>query len=133
MAARDKRYVEGIGRRKMATARVRIVSGEGTMLVNGKPVDEYFPNRFAKFEYLQPFEVTKTVGKFDVQAHVVGSGSSAQLGAFVHGLARALQKQNIDFRSSLKRAGLLTRDSRMKESKKAGRPKSRKGRQSPKR
>lgn len=128
-------YTEGVGRRKVATARVRIYEGAGDFVVNGRIVGQYFatvPN--ATLKYIKPFEVTGTKGKFAVSAHVSGSGPAAQLDAVVHGLSRALLKYNGEFRSLLKQADLLSRDDRMKETRKIGMGgKARRRRQSPKR
>ncbi len=129
------RYIEAVGRRKVATARVRIYEGEGDFVVNDKAAGEYFSGiRNAQARYLKPFEVTGTKGKFAVTAHTSGSGVSAQLDAVMHGLSRALKAHSIDFQPLLKAAGLLTRDDRMKETRKIGTGgKARRKRQSPKR
>lgn len=129
------RYIEAVGRRKVATARVRIYEGEGDFVVNGKAAGEYFGGiRNAQARYLKPFEVTGTKGKFAVTAHTNGSGVSSQLDAVMHGLSRALKAHSIDFQPLLKAAGLLTRDDRMKETRKIGTGgKARRKRQSPKR
>lgn len=128
-------YTEGVGRRKVATARVRIFEGTGDFVVNGRIVGEYFATvPSAQLRYLEAFEVTGTKGKFAVSAKVSGSGPSAQLDAVVHGLSRALVKYNGEYRNLLKAAGLLTRDDRMKETRKIGMGgKARRKRQSPKR
>ncbi len=130
------RYVEGIGRRKVATARVRIYEKkDGQFIVNDQLATDYFSNipRSAKI-FNFPFELTGTQGKFAVTAKVSGSGISAQIDAVVHGLTRALVEYDESFKSLLKEESLLTRDSRMKESRKPGRGgKARRKRQSPKR
>lgn len=128
-------YVEGIGRRKVASARVRIYESGGDFIVNDLPVEEYFADvPFAVKQYQQPFELTKTEDKFGVTVLVTGSGKQAQLDAVVHGLARALEQYNPKLRPFLKEEGLLTRDPRMKETRKPGRGgKARRKRQSPKR
>jgi small subunit ribosomal protein S9 len=128
-------YTEGIGRRKVATARVRIYQADGDFIVNNMKADNYFADvPFAKLKYLQPFKVTKTKDDFAVTVQVQGSGKNAQLEAVVHGLARALEDFNPKLRPFLKEEGLLTRDSRMKETRKPGRGgKARAKRQSPKR
>jgi len=133
--SRPGKYVEAVGRRKVATARVRIYEGKGDFLVNGKAAGEYFANiNNAATKYMQPFNLTETKGKFGVTAKVSGSGISAQLGAVIHGLTRALVAFEPEFRSLLKVEGLLTRDDRMKETRKPGRGgKARRKRQSPKR
>ena len=129
------KYVEAIGRRKVATARVRIYEGSGDFVVNDQLVSEYFGNvRNAPAIYMQPFDLTGTKGKFAVTVKVSGSGKRAQLGAVVHGLATALAQFNPELRTFLKPAGLLTRDDRMKETRKVGMGgKARRKRQSPKR
>lgn len=128
-------YFEGIGRRKVATARVRIYPEKGEFIVNDQLVKDYFSDiSLAITKYNLPFKITKTEGDFAVTVHVTGSGKSAQLDAVVHGLARALEKFDPKVRPFLKEAGLLTRDSRMKETRKPGKGgKARRKRQSPKR
>lgn len=128
-------YSQGVGRRKVATARVRIYEGEGDFVVNNKVVGEYFSGiKNAPALYNKPFELTGTKGKFAVTAHINGSGIEAQLDALVHGIARALSNYKPEFRIFLKGAGLLTRDDRMKETRKIGMGgKARRQRQSPKR
>ncbi|HNQ16756.1 MAG TPA: 30S ribosomal protein S9 [Candidatus Woesebacteria bacterium] len=129
-------YFEGIGRRKSAIARVRIYPKvKGDYVVNGKVVGQYFSSLVKpSTRYLLPLEVTGTTGTFAVFARVSGSGISGQLDAVVHGLSRALEKHNPDFHGLLKQAGLLTRDSRQKETRKIGMGgKARRRRQSPKR
>ena len=124
-----------VGRRKTAVARIRLYKGKGEILVNEKTIDKYFPGEQAKAFYLKPFQVTETLGKYYATIKVEGSGKSSQLGAIIHGLARALDKENKEaFHSALKKAGLLTRDSRAKERRKVGQMgKARKKKQSPKR
>ena len=128
-------YFEGIGRRKVAVARVRIYHEKGDFIVNDKLVDEYFADvPLASIKYNQPFVLTKTEGDFAVTVKVTGSGKKSQLGAVVHGLSRALEKFDPKVRSFLKDQGLLSRDARMKETRKPGRGgKARRKRQSPKR
>lgn len=128
-------YIEATGRRKVATARVRLYQTAGEFVVNDKVVGAYFRNvRNADFRYLQPFKLTGTEKKFTVVVKVNGSGVSAQLEAVIHGVARALVKFNPEFRTLLKPAGLLVRDDRMKETRKVGMGgKARRSRQSPKR
>lgn len=129
------RYTEGVGRRKVATARVRIYKEDGDFIVNDQLVKNYFSDiPFAAKRYNAPFEATKTDGDFAVTVHVEGSGKDAQLDAVVHGLARALEEFNPKLRPFLKEEGFLTRDSRMKETRKPGKGgKARRQRQSPKR
>lgn len=113
-------YIATVGRRKTASARVRLFAKKGPMTVNDQPVAKYFPGNVNQVAYLVPFTITGTVNKYSARIKVVGSGKKAQLGAVVHGLARALEKANPEFRPALKKAGLLTRDSREKERRKAG-------------
>jgi small subunit ribosomal protein S9 len=129
------KYTDAIGRRKVATARVRIYESDGDFVVNNRLVDEYFATiSNAKAYYNRPFELTNTKGKFSVTVKVNGSGTSSQLDAIIHGIARALVKFDPENRALLKTAGLLTRDSRMKETRKIGMGgKARRKRQSPKR
>lgn len=124
-----------VGRRKTAVARVRLFRGKGEILVNSKPVAEYFPGVVAKTLWTRPFAVTDTVGKYHATIKVGGSGKYAQLGAVIHGLARALDKENKElYHSSLKKQKLLTRDDRARERRKVGQMgRARKKKQSPKR
>jgi len=128
-------YFEGIGRRKVATARVRIYPEGGDMVVNGHAIGKYFDTvPGASTFYLQPFVLTDTKGKFAITAKVSGSGIRSQLDAVIHGIARALIKFNPDLKPLLKEEGLMTRDDRMKESRKMGMGgKARRKRQSPRR
>lgn len=115
----------GTGRRKNAVARVRIFPGSGKVMVNGREGSEYF-GRDALLDYAKmPFKVTDTVNHFDVKATINGGGTSGQAGALRHGIARALLEAG-DYRAELKKAGYLTRDSRMVERKKYGLKKARK-------
>ncbi len=109
------------GRRKTSIARVWLQSGEGTFEVNRRNLDEFFGRETLKMIINQPFEVTETLGKFDVYANVRGGGMSGQAGAIKHGIARALLEFNPEFRDVLKKEGFLTRDPRVKERKKYGR------------
>jgi len=115
----------GTGRRKSATARVRICRGEGKIMVNKRAFEDYFPIPLTRKIIVQPLATTETLGKFDVYANIAGGGSTGQSGALRHGLARALVKFNEEFRSPLKKSGFLTRDQRMKERKKYGLKKAR--------
>ena len=128
-------YVEAVGRRKAATARVRLYKQSGDFIVNQMAAGQYFkavPSPESK--YLKPFTVTGTKGQFAVSAKVHGSGIAAQLVAVVHGLSRALVELNPEYRALLKPEGLLSRDDRMKETRKIGMGgKARRKRQSPKR
>ena len=109
-----------VGRRKEAVARVFLRPGNGTFHVNDRGFEEYFPNEVLKMVIRQPLQLTETVDKFDVVALVDGGGPAGQAGAIRHGIARALCAFNVELRGTLKKAGLLTRDSRMKERKKYG-------------
>lgn len=133
--SKGKPYVFAVGRRKTASARVRLFSGKGETFVNGKPIGEYFPGEVTKVFYLKPFEVTHTLGKYYALIKVRGSGKNGQLDAVVHSLARALDKENKElYHAALKKYKLLTRDPRKKERRKAGQMgKARKKKQSPKR
>lgn len=123
----------GTGRRKTSVARVRLVPGSGRFVVNGRPVDEYFPLRTLQTLVEQPLRVTGNLGKFDVLAKVEGGGISGQAGAVRHGIARALLKVDEILRPTLKKEGLLTRDPRMTERKKYGLKKARRAPQFSKR
>ena len=121
------------GRRKNAIARVRLTPGEGWVTVNDKDPLAYLGRRVLEMAALAPLRVTGTQRKFDVTVKVVGGGSSGQAGAIAHGIARALCRYDPDFRPPLKKAGLLTRDARMKERKKYGLKRARKAPQYTKR
>lgn len=119
------KYYEGVGRRKTAIARVRLYptgkKGAGKIMVNESPVEEYWPGDYSQRLYLEPLRTTNTLNRFQVSVKVRGSGKSAQLGAFVHGVSRALIKFDQEkFRPILKKRGFLTRDARMKERRKPG-------------
>jgi small subunit ribosomal protein S9 len=113
-------YFYGTGRRKSSVARVRLIPGSGAITINKRDIDNYFGLDTLKVIVRQPFNVTGTAGKFDVICTVVGGGVSGQAGAIRHGIARALLQANEEYRSPLKKAGLLTRDPRMKDRKKYG-------------
>lgn len=123
----------GTGRRKSAVARVRLLPGEGNIIVNGKPLEEYFGLRTLELIIKQPLVVTDTVNKFDVIAKINGGGTAGQAGAVRHGIARALLQADREYRPALKKAGLLTRDPREKERRKYGLKKARKAPQFSKR
>ena len=110
----------GTGRRKTSTARVHLRQGTGQITVNNRPIDEYFGNDVLKMIIKQPLSLTETVDKFDIVVVVDGGGPSGHAGAIRHGISRALQVYNMELRKRLKKAGLLTRDPRMKERKKYG-------------
>jgi len=124
---------QGTGRRKESIARVILTPGKGEIKVNGVSLEEYFGSDILKVIVNQPFTVTGTVGKYDVTAKVIGGGLSGQAGAIRHGIARALNDANQEFRAALKSNGFLTRDPRMKERKKYGMKKARKAPQFSKR
>ena len=141
-------YYEAVGRRKVSSARVRLyvvreagitIGGteikKGDFVVNGRPVENYFPGEVNKKMYQEPFRTTNTVGRFAVSVKTKGGGSYGQLGAVIHGLSRALQKVDMEkFHPILKKRGFLTRDPRAKQRRKAGfAGKSRARKQSPKR
>ena len=124
----------GTGRRKTAVARVWLKKEKGPILVNDKPIEEYFPNEQSKRTYEEPLRVVNRLDQFSGTIKLVGGGSSAQLGAVVHGLTRALASYEPSFREILAKKKLLTRDPRMKERRKYGHAgKARKKKQSPKR
>ena len=110
----------GTGRRKKSIARVYLVPGTGNITINNRSVDEYFGLETLKVIVRQPLVATETTDKFDVTVNVHGGGFTGQAGAIRHGIARALLKVDADFRPTLKKAGYLTRDPRMKERKKYG-------------
>lgn len=110
----------GTGRRKTSTARVYMRPGDGAIKVNRREFEEYFPNEALRMIINQPLRLTDTVGKFDILINVTGGGNSGQAGAVRHGITRALLEYNADFRGTLKKAGLITRDPRKKERKKYG-------------
>jgi small subunit ribosomal protein S9 len=114
------------GRRKTAVASIRLTTGGGKIEVNRRPFEAYFPNEVTRNFILGPLEVTSSVGKFDIFANIKGGGPNGQAGAMRHALARGLTKLNAELRKPLKEAGFLTRDPRMKERKKPGRPGARK-------
>ncbi|MFI5182127.1 MAG: 30S ribosomal protein S9 [Thermoanaerobaculia bacterium] len=109
-----------VGRRKESVARVYLRPGTGVVSVNGRKFEDYFPNDVLKMVIRQPLALTETVEKFDIVASVDGGGVAGQAGAIRHGIARALCLFNVELRPTLKKAGLLVRDSRMKERKKYG-------------
>jgi small subunit ribosomal protein S9 len=121
------------GRRKSATARVYLSEGSGNILINDLPLDKYFGREVAKILVKQPLMLLECDGNFDFKIKVSGGGSFGQAGAIRHGISRALEKKNKDFRSALKTAGFLTRDSRKVERKKVGLRKARKAPQFSKR
>ena len=133
MAKKENIVFYGTGRRKNAVARVRIVEGTGKITINGKDIEEYFDLDTLKVIVRQPLTVTNTLTKYDVVCSVYGGGVTGQAGAVRHGIARALNEANAEYRPALKSNGFLTRDSRMKERKKYGLKKARKAPQFSKR
>ena len=119
-AKSEKIVFYGTGRRKKSIARVRLVEGTGVITINGRSIDEYFGAETLKVIVRQPLTATNTVTKYDVICKVVGGGFTGQAGAIRHGISRALLEADADNRPALKKAGFLTRDSRMKERKKPG-------------
>ena len=132
-AKKEQVVFNGTGRRKSSVARVRIMDGKGNITVNGVSLDEYFGEETLKVIVKQPLTVTNTLDKFDVIVNVNGGGYTGQAGAIRHGIARALNAANLEYRPALKSNGFLTRDSRMKERKKYGLKKARKAPQFSKR
>ena len=126
MAAETKIEFLGTGRRKTAIARVRLAPGNGKIIVNGRPFENYFPLETLRSTAAQPLTTTGTAEKFDVRINVIGGGPNGQAGAVRHGIARALIVADATLRAALKAEGLLTRDSRRKERKKYGQPGARK-------
>ena len=133
MAKSEKIVYCGTGRRKSSIARVRLVEGTGKITINGKDIDEFFGLETLKVIVRQPLTVTNTTAKYDVIANVKGGGFTGQAGAIRHGIARALNEANSEYRPALKSNGFLTRDPRMKERKKYGLKKARKAPQFSKR
>lgn len=131
MATKIQYY--GTGRRKKSVARVRLVPGDGKVLINDRSLEDYFGLETLKVIVKQPLVLTDTSAKFDILCKVVGGGFTGQAGAIRHGIARALLKADEEFRAVLKKAGFLTRDPRMKERKKYGLKKARKAPQFSKR
>ena len=123
----------GTGRRKKSIARVRLVPGEGKVIINKRSIEDYFGLETLRVIVNQPFELTSTAGKFDVLVNVHGGGFTGQAGAIRHGISRALLKADENLRPELKKAGFLTRDPRMTERKKYGLKKARRAPQFSKR
>ena len=115
-----KPFFYGTGRRKHSVARVRLYAGSGSIKINGRDIDDYFGLDTLKLIVRQPLELTNTNGNFDIVCNVGGGGVTGQAGAIRHGIARALLEYNEELRPILKKAGVLTRDPRMKERKKYG-------------
>ncbi|WP_045215253.1 30S ribosomal protein S9 [Desulfonatronovibrio magnus] len=113
-------FYYGTGRRKTSIARTRLYNGSGQILINNRPYDEYFPRSTLQMIINQPLKLTKVHGKFDIKVNVTGGGLAGQAQAVRHGISRALLEVSSDNRPILKKAGLLTRDARVKERKKYG-------------
>ena len=124
---------QGLGRRKSSVARVTLKPGTGVMTINGKEIKDYFPYATLIQDATQGFAITKTEGQFDVIANIKGGGFTGQAGALRHGIVRALIVASADYKPELKKAGLVTRDARVKERKKYGLKKARKAPQFSKR
>ncbi len=120
MAVLERFY--GTGRRKTSTARVWVRPGQGRIVVNRRPFEDYFPRETLRMIIAQPLQLTNTFGQLDVLVNVGGGGPTGQAGAVRHGIARALVRFDENLRTTLKKAGLLTRDPRMRERKKYGQP-----------
>ena len=119
-------YTNALGRRKTSIARVYLTPGTGNITVNGKDQKEYFDVPHLAIKISKPFDITETVGQYDVKVNVKGGGINGQIDAIILGISRALVKVNEEFKPALKGEGLLTRDPRMVERKKFGRKKARK-------
>jgi small subunit ribosomal protein S9 len=133
--AKKQNYTFSIGKRRTASARVRLFKGKGENLVNDIPVEKYFPGELNKTYWSKPFTITQTLEKFYITAKVSGGGKNGQLKSLVNGIAKALAKENSEkYRKILKKAGFLIRDSRIRERRKVGMGgKARRKRQSPRR
>jgi small subunit ribosomal protein S9 len=129
----QQQYFYGTGRRKTSVARVRLYPGTGTVIVNGRPLEDVFPRELHQLQVLSPLRATGNQGKFNIQAKCEGGGVSGWAGAIAHGVARALVDFDESAKPALRRQGLLTRDPRMKERKKYGLKRARKAPQYTKR
>jgi small subunit ribosomal protein S9 len=125
----EQAYFRGTGRRKAAVAQVKLMTGKGAIIINGKPMEEVFGMERLQATILEPLRVTDTSNKFSAVVKVTGGGIVAQAGAISHGISRALVKMDESLKTQLRSYGLLTRDSRVKERKKYGLRKARKARQ----
>ncbi len=126
MSATKSTAITAVGRRKTASARIRLTTGTGSISINGKPLEEYLYTEALVKSATAPIRTAGLEGQVDVIVLVIGGGPNGQAGAISHGLARAIQKMNPELRAPLKKEGLLTRDGRMLERKKPGRPGARK-------
>lgn len=132
--AKKQNFTYAVGKRKTSSARVRLYRGKGDNLVNGLPFEKYFPGVIAQSVWSKPFGLTETSNKFYVTVHVAGGGKESQVEAVAHGISRALVVVKQEFKPILKKAGLLTRDSRKRERRKVGTGgRARRQKQSPKR
>ncbi|MFA6040630.1 MAG: 30S ribosomal protein S9 [Methylophilus sp.] len=127
------KYNYGTGRRKSSVARVFLKSGQGNIIINDKPADEYFSRETSRMILRQPLELTNNIASFDIMVNVVGGGESGQAGAVRHGITRALIDYDQALKSELKQAGFVTRDAREVERKKVGLRKARRAKQFSKR
>ena len=127
------KYYYGTGRRKSSVARVFLQKGKGEIIVNGRPVDEFFSRETSRMVVRQPLVLTENVEAFDIKVNVVGGGETGQSGAIRHGITRALMEMDAELRPALKKAGFVTRDPREKERRKYGLKKARKASQFSKR
>ena len=123
--SKHKKVIIMAGKRKTAIARVRMLPGEGNLKINNRTLNDYFERETSKMIIRQPLVLTETSGKYDIYVNVKGGGTNSQAGAIKHGISKALLEVNADFRKILKKAGFLTRDSRVKERKKYGQRKAR--------
>ncbi len=126
MSATKSTAITAVGRRKTASARIRLTTGTGSISINGKPLEEYLYTEALVKSATAPIRTAGLEGQVDVTVNVIGGGPNGQAGAISHGLARAIQKMNPELRAPLKKEGLLTRDGRRRERKKPGRPGARK-------
>ena len=115
----EERYY-ATGKRKAAIARVWMKMGDGKIIINKRPIDEYLSTEIAKMIVAQPLELTNTIGRYDITVNVKGGGYSGQVGAIKHGISRVLLKISPEFKEPLRKGGFITRDSRIKERKKYG-------------
>lgn len=120
------KYVHTVGKRKTAIARIWMKPGKGEITINKRTLDQYYLREVSKMVVMQPLELTNTVGKYDIRVNVIGGGLMGQAGAIRHAISRALSNQDVENRKILKKAGLITRDSRKKERKLPGQPAARK-------
>lgn len=120
------KYIHTVGKRKTAIARIWMKPGKGDIIINKRTMDEYFLRATSKMVLMQPLELTANLGKYDIRVNVIGGGLSGQAGAIRHAISRAIAGQDVEARKILKKAGLITRDSRKKERKLPGQPASRK-------